>query len=267
MMRNTGLARGWLAGLALLLAPLLCGAAPAGPDVPREALERWPQQGSIVYRVNYGDGGLQIGEAHHAWSQDGTRYEMSLELRTTGAAALLHKLQYVQRSEGSIERKGLRPLRFTVDQRGRASDAVEFDWQAAQANILRGGRKPRTAALAAGDQDVLSLWHQVHLLDAAALPAQLAVLTGKRAKAVKLEQVGTERLRLPLGEVDALRLRAQTEDDSMRIDIWLDRQRAMQPVRIRIVDDDGSVLDQQAITMKLGKDAAPVAAAATEGAR
>lgn len=250
---------------ALAAQMLLGGGAVAAPQADRGALERWPRAGSIVYRVAYGDPGLQIGEAHHAWTQDGQRYRMSLELRTTGAAALLHKLQYVQHSEGSIDDQGLRPLRFAVDQRGRARDVVDFDWKAARASILRGGRKPRTAALAAGDQDVLSLWHQVHLLDARALPLQLTVLTGKRGKAARVQAVGAETLRLPLGEVDALRLRAQTEDDSMTIDLWLDRRRAMQPVRIRIVDDDGSVLDQQAIEVKLGDGAAAVAPAAGQG--
>lgn len=252
-----------LAGAFALAAQMLFGgSAAAAPDVERSALERWPRTGSIVYRVAYGDPGLPIGEAHHAWAQDGRRYQMSLDLRTTGAAALLHRLQYVQRSEGRIDGKGLRPLRFAVDQRGRAGDVVKFDWKAAQASILRGGRKPRTAALAAGDQDVLSLWHQVHLLDVRASPLQLTVLTGKRGKAARVHAVGEETLQLPLGEVDALRLRAQTEDDSMTIDLWLDRGRAMQPVRIRIVDDEGSVLDQQAIEVKLGEGAAAVAPAA-----
>ncbi len=260
MMVRTGFSRRMLATLALLLAQALSAMAVAAPQPG--ALERWPQQGSVVYRVDYGEGGLQIGEAHHAWQHDGRRYRMSLELRTTGAAALLHRLQYIQRSEGRIDRNGLRPLCFTVDQRGRAADVVEFDWPAAQARILRGGgRKPRTAALAAGDQDLLSLWHQVHFLDAARLPLQLTVLTGKRGKAARVEQVGTEKLRLPLGEVDALRLRAQTDDASMTIDIWLDQQRAMLPVRIRIVDDDGSVLDQQATVLKLGSEAAALAVA------
>lgn len=252
--------------LALSAHFLAAGSAVAAPKLDRGATERWPTAGSIVYRVDYGSAGLQIGEAHHAWTQDGKNYRMSLELRTTGAAALLHKLQYTQRSEGSIDASGLRPRKFSVEQRGRANDAVSFDWQAAQATIPRSGRQPRIVALAAGDQDVLSLWHQVHLLDVRALPLKLTVITNKRGKAARVESVGAEKLRLPLGEVDALRLRAQTEDDSMTIDIWLDRKRAMQPVRIRIVDDDGSVLDQQATEVKFGKDAAAVAPAGA-GAR
>jgi len=89
------------------------------------------------------------------------------------------------------------------------------------------------------------------LLRAGALPATLTVLTNKSAKPALLEVVGPEGLRLPIGRLDTLRLRAQAEDGSLTIDIWLASRYGMLPVRIRIADDEGEVLDQQAIQLRL----------------
>lgn len=211
----------------------------------------WPREGRIVYRVMMGDKGFEVGQATHQWSHDTRRYDMRVELKTTGVAALMRSFQYTQRSEGEVGDRGLRPQRFTVEQRGRASDAVDFDWEAGEATIRRGNRAPRTARILPGDQDVLSLWHQVGIVGANGLPATLTVLTNKSAKPALLEVVGPEGLRLPIGRLDTLRLRAQAEDGSLTIDIWLASRYGMLPVRIRIADDEGEVLDQQAIQLRL----------------
>lgn len=211
----------------------------------------WPREGRIVYRVMMGDKGFEVGQATHQWSHDTRRYDMRVELKTTGVAALMRSFHYTQRSEGEVGDRGLRPLRFTVEQRGRASDVVDFDWAVGQATIRRGSREPRTARILPGDQDVLSLWHQVGIVGAGGLPATLTVLTNKSAKPALLEVVGPEGLRLPIGRLDTLRLRAQAEDGSLTIDIWLASRYGMLPVRIRIADDEGEVLDQQAIQLRL----------------
>ena len=252
------------AAAALAVAPTLAAAAAA--DGLRT--EGWPRRGNIVFRVFIGNPGFEVGEARHAWSHDQTHYTMELELRTTGVAALMNRFLYTQRSEGEVGAKGLKPLRFSVEQRGRASDVVEFDWRAAQATIRRGGRKPRTASIAPGDQDVLSLWHQVGLVGARGLPANLTVLTNKSAKPASLKVVGPESSDLPIGRLDTLRLRAEAGDGSLTVDIWLASRYGMLPVRIRIVDDEGEVLDQRAIQLRLAPvdEAARVASAGTAAA-
>lgn len=255
-------ASGAAAAALAIVPPLGSGAAAAADDELRT--EGWPRRGSIVFRVFMGDPGFEVGEARHAWSHDETHYTMELELRTTGVAALMNRFLYTQRSEGEVGAKGLKPRRFSVEQRGRASDVVEFDWQAAQATIRRGGRKPRTASIAPGDQDVLSLWHQVGLVGVGGLPANLTVLTNKSAKPAALKVVGPESAELPIGRLDTLRLRAEAGDGSLTVDIWLASRYGMLPVRIRIVDDEGEVLDQRAIQLRLTpvEEAARVARAA-----
>lgn len=213
--------------------------------------EGWPTYGGIVFRVALGEGGLQVGEAVHEWWHDDSRYGMQVTLQTTGLVGLVRGFHYVQKSEGELGPQGLKPQRFQVEQRGKAPESAVFDWAAARVSIRRGERERRAADIRPGDQDVLSLWHQIGIVGPTGLPTTLTVVSNKDAKVALLEQVGNETLRLPIGRLDTLRLRAQAEDGKLTIDIWLARNYGMLPVRIRMVDDKGEVLDQQAVRLRL----------------
>lgn len=234
----------------MAVAPVLAATSPAA-STPALAFSGWPAQGAITYRVLLGSGGIQVGEARHHWSHDSKRYRMEVTVRTTGFAALLKNFQYVQQSQGELGPQGLRPELFSVAHLGKALETAVFDWDNAKVSIRRGERERRTAQLHAGDQDVLSLWHQIGIVGAAGLPRTLTVVGNKEAKTARLEAVGEEALRLPIGNIDALRLRVQAEDGTLTIDIWLARSHGMLPVRIRMVDDKGEVLDQQAVELSL----------------
>lgn len=220
----------------------------AGPEL---AFDGWPERGSIVFRVLMGEKGFEVGLAEHQWSHDEQHYRMELVLRTTGLAALMRSFHYVQRSEGELGPQGLRPQHFRVEQSGKRPESAEFDWSAGRVSLRRDGVERRSAAVRAGDQDVLSLWHQIGIVGSSALPQTLTVVSNKGAKPARLEAVGQETVRLPIGRLDTLRLRAQASDGSLTIDIWLARHYGMLPVRIRIVDDKEEVLDQQAIQLRL----------------
>ena len=92
---------------AMLVSPAM--AAAVGKAAPA---------GSIHFDVHYGAQGFKIGEARHDWRLAGNKYEMSLNLEAKGLAGLFG-LQYEQRSVGTVDAKGMRPERFSVDQRGR----------------------------------------------------------------------------------------------------------------------------------------------------
>lgn len=220
----------------------------AGPQVD---IEGWPERGNIVFRVLMGEKGFEVGQAEHQWSHDEHHYRMELVLRTTGLAALMRNFHYVQRSEGELGPQGLKPQHFNVEQSGKRPEAAEFDWGAGRVSLRRDGVERRAAAVRAGDQDVLSLWHQIGIVGTSALPQTLTVVSNKGAKPARLEAVGHETVRLPIGRLDTLRLRVQASDGSLTIDIWLARHYGLLPVRIRIVDDKEEVLDQQAIQLRL----------------
>lgn len=241
-----------LGGLFLVFATLVSpvmGAEKAG------AVTKAPPTGSIYFDVHYGSQGLKIGEARHDWRIAGAQYDMSLKLEASGLAGLFG-LQYEQRSVGTVDANGMQPKRFTVDQRGRKFESAEFDWAAGRVSIRRDGTERRSGTLQAGDQDVLSLWHQARRVAETGKPVNLTVVTNKSVKQATLEPSGTETLKLAIGQVDTLRVRAWAEEGELDIEIWLSQQHGLLPVRIRIEDEKGGVLDQRASRIELGVPAA-----------
>lgn len=224
----------------------------------------WPERGNIRFRVHLGQNGFAVGEAQHEWSHDDKRYSMSVAVRTTGVVGIFRSFQYEQRSEGSVGAGGLKPERFSVEQTRKTPANARFDWDARQVTMARGD-KQRVAELRPGDQDVLSLWHQIGIVGAASGSTELNVITGRDATPSTIEVMGPEKQALPIGVLDTLRVRAEARNGSLTIDIWLARNYGMLPVRIRIVDDKGEVLDQQAIELRLSPPGSTAGDAAVAG--
>jgi negative regulator of sigma E activity len=59
------------------------------------------------------------------------------------------------------------------------------------------------------------------------------------------EVAGRERLAVPAGEFDALRL-VRRDDDGRSMQIWLDATRSYLPLRVLVVHKDGTRVDQVA---------------------
>ncbi|MCB1959665.1 MAG: DUF3108 domain-containing protein [Rhodocyclaceae bacterium] len=227
-------------------------AAPAetttSPSAAGFGAVNWPASGRIVFRVYHGDTGLQLGRTTHHWQHAAGRYQMESLVETTGLAALFKNFRYLQRSEGTVTAAGLRPDRFSVDQKGKPLQHARFDWDRAQVFIDRGDSH-REAPLAAGDQDVLSVWHQL-----ARTPQMqsLTVVSNKSAAVSLVRDLGSENVALPLGTVKARHLSIKSDDGSVKLDLWLAEGQHLLPVRIRIEDRKGEVLDQQAERIELG---------------
>lgn len=212
--------------------------------------------GSMRFDVHYGAQGFKVGEARHDWKIGPKGYAMTLNLEAKGLAGLFG-LQYEQRSSGTVGPAGLQPDVFSIDQRQRKRESAHFDWKAARVSIRRDDKERRSGAIASGDQDVLSLWHQVRRFARSQQPVVLNVITGKSIKRVTVKALGREVLKLPIGEVETLRMQAQAEGGELDIDVWLSLQHDLLPVRIRITDDEGGVLDQRAAMIDLGSRAEP----------
>ena len=238
------------AAMCRWLVPILCLL------LPGQAMAAGVSSGSMRFDVHYGAQGFKVGEARHDWKIGRQDYAMRLSLEARGLASLFG-LQYEQRSSGTVGPAGLQPDVFSVDQRRRKRDSAHFDWVAGRVSIRREDKERRNEAIASGDQDVLSLWHQVRRFARSAQPVELNVITGKSIKRASLKALGREMLKLPIGEVETLRMQAQAAGGELDIDIWLSLQHDLLPVRIRITDDEGGVLDQRASMIDLGSHAEP----------
>ena len=207
--------------------------------------------GTVHYAVNY-NGSPAIGEATHRFALGAERYWLETRLKTTGLVALFATLDYMQRSEGRLTDAGLLPERFEVTRGGKLREFAEFDRVSGEVRLNRRD-KVKTAALAEGTQDVLSLWHQIRL-GHQDVPAELLVVTGKVAALSSIAWLQDEILTLPapLGHVDARHLRVREAAGKLTIDVWFAPAHGMLPVRIRMEDDDGSVLEQSALSIESG---------------
>jgi len=224
---------------ALLALPAWEGARAAAPA--------FPAGGRVRFAVTMGP--LEIGRAEHGWRIDGGSYRLRSTLETTGLAALFKPERLLQQSEGGYGRRGFLPLHFSVTRNGKPAERADFDRARGLVRLEHRGRV-REAPVEAGAQDVLSVFYQVALFPPGAAAFEADVATGKGTYRRVFRRIGESRIELPVGELRTLNVRAE-EADGERIDLWLALDRGNLPVRIRMVDRKGNVVEQQAVEIDI----------------
>jgi hypothetical protein len=188
-----------------------------------------PQRVEIVYEL--ARNGTALAEMTHRLEHDGRSYRLTEQWRGRGLLAL--KGDATRTSEGAIAADGLRPRRFEDRRTGRDTREARFDPAAKAPTLMQ--------------QDQLSLaWSFAFAPPAKAVGVSVA--DGKRVTRYSYQPAGRERVKTPAGEFDALKLvkrRERPEDKATAI--WLTADRQSLPVRILVVDKDGTRLDQVAV--------------------
>mgnify|MGYP000092978181 CR=1 FL=1 len=176
------------------------------------------------------------------WSQDGKTYNARMEIS--------HFLlgSRVQTSTGHLGAHGLEPTRF--GDKVRSEVAAHFDYD--KNKVTFSANTPDVPMLP-GAQDQLSVMLQI----AAMLAAEPKLFTpastlsfqaiGPRSAEAWVFNIGqTEKLVLPGGELSALRLwRDPVGEHDPRAEIWFAPDLGYLPVRIRLSQANGDVVDQQ----------------------
>jgi hypothetical protein len=176
------------------------------------------------------------------WLQDGEKYDAQLSFR------LLFRTLRSQRSTGHITPAGLEPERF-LDKR-RSEVAAHFERE--RGKISFSANTPDVPLLT-GAQDRLSLFLQLASALAGnpvAYPmgATVTVQTvGPRDADVWVFTVGAqETLALPAGDVPALKLtRNPRREVDQKVEAWFAPQLGYLPVKLRITDASGDMVEQQ----------------------
>lgn len=198
---------------------LIAFSAPAALAAP-------PQRVEIVYEL--ARNGMTLAEVTHQLEHDGRTYRLIEHWKGKGLLAL--KGDATRTSEGAIAADGLRPRRFEDKRTGRETRQAQFDAKGATLE----------------QQDQLSLaWSFAFAPPGKAVAVNVA--DGKRVSHYSYQPAGRERVKTPAGEFDALKLvkkRERPEDKAT--EIWLAADRQYLPVRILVVDKDGTQLDQLA---------------------
>jgi hypothetical protein len=178
------------------------------------------------------------------WQWDGERYRAELTLR-----AFLVGTR-TQSSVGTLSHQGLQPLRF--EDRARRTRGLTFEWAAsgAIASALSDDGA-RLDGLPAGTQDRLSVFIQLGPWVDGAQPGErwsLPVVGLHQVETWTFEAVGHERLALPAGEFDTLRLRRSatgTAERGLGVELWFSPALPGLPVRLVLQQANGDRVDQQ----------------------
>lgn len=223
---------------------------------PEPAAERsgplpQPPVGQWRFEVHYGDyaDGHQVASLDYSISHDAQRYRLRSEGRAEGLTALLYSGVLTQSSEGRLSAAGMEPERY-AEQRGRRPERwASVDRAAGRVSFSGGETRP----IVAGVQDRLSVLVQIGLI-ARASPLRVAPgsvlelpeLTLRTIERARYESRGDVTLSTARGPIRALHLErvAPRRTEDPRIEVWLGYDRGMLPVRIRLTDVGGRVLDQ-----------------------
>jgi len=233
-MRNFLLALISRAGLALL-APLAAMAA---------TLAAPPHRLEVVYDVSRN--GMVVGEVTERLEHGDGKYAL---LETTKGRGFLAALGSIRRSSrGTVVATGLRPVEFLDERTGRETARATFDWGARTLTMqFRGG--PEVQPLPANPQDRLSFLLSFAFAPPGAQPVNMSVADGGSVSRYVFAVVGRERLKVPAGEFETLKI-ARVKDgpeDRRSTEIWLAPDQGHILVRMLVTDHkDGTQIDQVA---------------------
>lgn len=201
-----------------------------------------PARVEIVYELLHNDGA--VADVTHLLEHDGKSYRLSEHWEGRGLYALLGEVQ--RSSRGRITSGGLRPLEY-VDERPRRDTAMaKFAWEENTLTQKFHG-PPRTQPLPPHAQDRLSFLFAPAFRVPGTRPIEYHVADGKGVSHYVFDVAGRERLKLPAGEFDALRLVMRKDQPGDKgTEIWLDPARSYLPLRVLVVQKDGTRVDQVA---------------------
>jgi hypothetical protein len=224
--------------LTSLLAATVAAAAGAAPparvDIAFDVMRDGARIAEVVDRFEHGNG----------------RYRVVETWRGRGVYSLGG--QIVRSSHGTVGPAGLRPAEFSDERPRRAPSRAVFDWAAGKMTLRRKDTT-RTEPLPADAQDRVSFLLALALSPPQGRPSVFSVTDGGGMSRYVFEAAGSERIRVPAGEYEALKVVRRPEDpaDKRVTELWLARALGGLPVRIVLVDRDGTRLDQQAVTVTL----------------
>jgi hypothetical protein len=218
--------------------PVAVSPAPTVAPAPVPARIALPARGRVRYAITRGEEGFVIGQTTYTWQQDGFTYTLQSVAETTGLVALFKSARVLQSSRGEVTAAGLKPREFRHERVGGV-DTANFDW--ARGVVAYAGRED---GIAAGTQDMLSMYYQLVLLAPKAGTLEMPIATGRKLETYRIEVLGEEVLALPAGERRASRLRIRSGNDT--IELWIAPDMRALPLKIRFTDRKGEIFDQVA---------------------
>ncbi len=222
-----------LALVVILVAAQACAAQP-------------PHRVSLVYDLSYN--GMVAAEMTDVLEHDGKRFTLNSEGRGKGIGALLYRGAAKRSCRGEITRDGLRPLEYR-DQRGdNPAATARFDWNKKTLTQEHDG-KVETTKMLLPLQDRLSFLYNFAFQNAPDLKPGREITVnltdGKGVTHFQYKVAGTETLKTPAGDLETVHVVKQRENrDDRGTELWFASARDYLPVRILLIEKDGTRIDQ-----------------------
>ncbi len=229
-MRNYSTFLTFLSAAACGLTPLTAAAAPA-------------HRVEIAYDVMRN--GMPVAELVEKLEHDGKTYRLSAHLNGKGMFAL--RGDATRSSRGTIAPDGLHPTEFEDKRTGRDTARAKIDRGAGQLTLQAKEGATETKPLPADIQDRLSFAYNFAFSVPGRAPVSVSVTDGKGISTSTYRAAGREKVSTPAGEFEALKLERQKKQPEDRTsEIWLAAKHGYVPVRILVVEKDGTRIDQVA---------------------
>lgn len=189
--------------------------------------------------------GMPIAELVELLEHDGKTYRLNAHMKGKGVFAL--RGDATRTSRGSIAADGLHPVEFEDKRTGRDTARAKFDRTGKTLTLQAKEGASETKALPADIQDRLSFAYNFAFRVPGAAPVGVSITDGKGISTSSYKVAGREKVTTPAGEFDALKVaRQKKEAEDRTTEIWLSAKHGYVPVRILVVEKDGTRIDQVA---------------------
>ncbi len=216
--------------------------APAAPPWLAQAKFVWPAPVVLNYELSGTSKGVKYNaSANISWKYQDSSYQLRHEIQ----AFLLGNRS--QTSAGQMGATGLLPTRF--GDQFRQEQAAHFD--RAKGLLIYSANTP-SQAIEEGAQDRVSLFMQIAAAMAgtpdlrnAGQQLNFQVVSAKQAEVWTFAVLGPEKIKLPVGEVDCLKIhRVPRNEYDQKLELWLSPSHGYVPARLRITQANGDVIEE-----------------------
>jgi hypothetical protein len=204
-----------------------------------------PASVAAEYDVQYN--GLSVASLAERYDTQDGGYSLSSRSTPLGLFAIVKRLAVQFTSAGAVTPRGLRPMHFEGRRAtGEIPEVVaDFDWSAMRLTLTHDG-KTETVALPQYAQDRLSVMYQfMFLAPREAGEVAVNVTNGRSVDRYVYAVEPDVGLDTAIGRLRTVHLVRKREQGDAQNEIWLAPDRAYVPVRMVIVERNGTRYEQQ----------------------
>lgn len=195
---------------------------------------------------------LVDGRADYTWRREGSHYTIDGSIEANGFLALVFVGRLEQHSRGELTPAGLRPDFFSLKRGDSAAESAEFKWNEKEIKHNR-LKSEHVQTLQEGAQDLLSFIFQFAYTFPEKLthagPVSFTITNARKMDHYEFDVAGTEKLILPIGEINTVHLVRQTSDPADAYEAWLAVDQYYLPVKLRFMLGGRVSVEQIAVSL------------------